>query len=254
MLKAEKYIACDVPKDDPVFRDFMVGRDPFSDAPTLSSPISPLSELVGLPFHVRKIPPNPSLPGNDVTNLKDEAVVNRYTNQEATLLLIAMDPRTGNWGFAPSFWQSQVGNVLLTRVDGKVITPQQVEALCAYNFYLLNGPMEAAQEQGEGWDEEEEGEEGEGQVLEYRKVIDKVTPAKFKEYFEYYESIKDREDRKWSLDARPVVMTSSVTASETSGHQGGLATGGLAAKKTGINETSSGYEDEFLDRLRGAWM
>lgn len=199
----------------------MVGRDTFSHNPTPSCPVSPISELVGMALYVRKIPPNPSLPGNDVTNLKDGHVSNRYTNQEATLLLIPMDPRAGNWGFAPSFWQSSVGNVLLTRVDGEVVTPQQVEALCAYNFYLLNGPMQTAHEQGK---------EGEEQVLEHRKVIDKVTAAKFNEYFEYYASIKEKEDRRWALDAKPVVMTSSVTASENSGHQAGLVSSGLTAK------------------------
>lgn len=214
-LKAKKYIACDVPKDDPVFCNSMVGRDTFSHNPTPSCPVSPISELVGMALYVRKIPPNPSLPGNDVTNLKDGHVSNRYTNQEGTLLLIPLEPCACNWGFAHSFWQSSVGNVLLTCVDGEVVTPQQVEALCAYNFYLLNGPMQAAHEQGK---------EGEEQVLEHRKVIEKVTPAKFTEYFEYYASIKVKENSRW------VVMTSSVTASKTSGHQAGLASSGLTAK------------------------
>jgi len=218
-LKAKKYIACDVPKNDPVFHGFMMKGDLFSDTPTPSFPVSPLFELVGLPFHVRKIPPNRSLPGNDVTDMKDKDVSNRYTNQEATLLLIAMDPRREYRGFAPSFWQSNVGNVLVTGVGGKVITPQQVEALCAYVFYLLNGPLQEVGEQME---------EGEEKVLEYKKVMDKVTPAKFGEYFGYYKKIKEMEaqdwvsikkleEQEWVLDTSPVMMTSSMVALESSG-------------------------------------
>ncbi len=203
-LKAKKYVACDISADDPVFNDFMVTGDPFLDNPTPSAPISPLSELVGLPFRMRKIPANPSLPGNDVTNMKDQDVCDRFTNQEATLLVIAMDPGAEYWGLAPSFWQSHVGNVLITSVDDWAITPEHVEALCSYNFYLLNGPMAIAQEQ------EEQGEE---QVLEFKKVVDKVTPAKFQEYYGYYESIREKENRSWASSAKPIVMTSSVTVS-----------------------------------------
>jgi hypothetical protein len=160
-LKAKKYIACDMSADDPVFNDFMVTGYPFLNKPMPSAPISPLSELVGLPFRMRKIPANPSLPGNDVTNT-EEGIANHYTNQEATLLLIEMNPRAENWGSAPFFWQSYVGNVLVTRVDGRVITRQQVEALCSYNFYLLTGPMATAQEQGE---------EGKTKYLSSRRLL-----------------------------------------------------------------------------------
>lgn len=53
----------------------------------------------------------------------------------------------------------------------------------------------------------------EDQVLEFKKVIDKVTPAKFEEYYGYYKSIREKENRSWASIRKPFVMTSSVTAS-----------------------------------------
>lgn len=92
-LKAKKYIDVMVLKDYPVFNDFMwQGIEPFSDSGPSNS-VSPVSELVGLPIHVRKIPPNPSLPGNDVSRVPDAEVTSRYENvEEATFLMKSMDP------------------------------------------------------------------------------------------------------------------------------------------------------------------
>ena len=57
--KAKQYVSVKVADNDSVFKDFMLVGDPMvNDHPIPSYPISAVSALVGIPVHVRKIPPD----------------------------------------------------------------------------------------------------------------------------------------------------------------------------------------------------
>lgn len=105
---AEVYSAVDVPKDHPVF----------------SSPIVPISELVGMPVHTRKYPPD--------RLWKDNHTDSSYENEPATFLHRVSDPRSDGWGWATMDWRDDIGSVIAVRSDGQDVTTQEVEALCRF--------------------------------------------------------------------------------------------------------------------------
>lgn len=92
--------------------------------------------------------------------------------------------------------------MLITRVNGEVISPQQVEALCAYSYHLSCGPMQEATEAHQ--------EEGEGKILAYKQLVDGITPAKFREFYGYYKSIKEMENPAWEFRLGNLVTMTSI--------------------------------------------
>lgn len=80
VLKAKKFISVTVSRSAPMFEEKIVFHgDPITNGkPVLSDPVSPLSELIGIPLQVRKIAPDNAW--------KNDDVIGRYENQEATFL------------------------------------------------------------------------------------------------------------------------------------------------------------------------
>lgn len=250
VLKDPKFTAVEVSCEDPVFKDTWIHEDSIAGL-IPSCPVSDLSELIGMPFRVRKVAPHLSW--------KDDAVPGRYTNEEATRLLINLDSCSDSWGYAPAYWQDQIGSVLITPDDfvrGKLISPQGLEALCAYNKFLLPGPSRNVMEQEEEieghqscksikicdqvmpkekqavenmevvdqWTPEKE------QIRESMKAFDQVTPETYLEFFAEFKSKMEREDPKWLVPANRVLMTSMPNALEPSEYGLGTYCGEVESK------------------------
>ena len=149
----EVYSAVDVPKDHPVFYN----------------PIAPISQLVGMPIHTRKYPPDKLW--------KDSKIVPTFQNVPATLLHVAADPSSDAWGRAPLSWQNDVGNVLVVRSDGQDVTTRQVEALSRFCQFKMQPLFENAL--------------GGGRVeMTREEVMRYLTPSVFEEFMENLDESK----------------------------------------------------------------
>ena len=182
-----------VPASDPVFSDFMIVGDLISpDIPVPSFPISPLSQKIGMPIHIRKIKAD--------TAWKDDDVCGRYTNVEATWLLVALDPKSTHWAYAPMSWQNRVGSVLVTSADtnGINITPQRLEALCAYNSEFFEGPLQTA--------------EKDGSLKAKKRALAAIMPEAFESFFEKYQAERLKTDTIWADEVETVPMATDGVA------------------------------------------
>ena len=143
----EVYSAVDVPKDHPIFHD----------------PIAPISQLVGMPIHTRKYPP-------------DKLWKDSYMNVPATFLHLVADPSNNGWGWAPMMWQNNVGSVLVVRSDGQDVTTRQVEALSRFCQFKMQPLFENAL--------------GGGLVeMTREEVMRYLTPSVFEEFMENMEEL-----------------------------------------------------------------
>ena len=98
-----------------------------------------------------------------------------------------------------------MGSALITPVNGGKISTQQVKALCTFARYLTTRPMSLLLEQMEFASKAE-------LLSEKQKLVEGVTPAKFAEFYGYYEFLKDEEYGNWSWSSKKdeaVVMASS---------------------------------------------
>ncbi|KAL3485365.1 hypothetical protein BJX62DRAFT_243013 [Aspergillus germanicus] len=76
--------------------------------------LSPLSQLVGMPISLWKLP---------MSGFRD-------TNVEAAYLNIDLDPARPSFWWAPPYWQTNVGQVVAVREDGKDLTKRDISMLC----------------------------------------------------------------------------------------------------------------------------
>ena len=113
------YSAVEVPKDHLIFY----------------GPIAPISQLVGMPIHTRKYPPD---------KLWKDGLFNPTENVPATFLHLVADPSDNWWGWAPMSWQNDVGSVLVVRSDGQDVTTRQVEALSRFCQFKMRPLFENA--------------------------------------------------------------------------------------------------------------
>ncbi len=170
VLGADKFIPVELSVSDPVF---------LADKSTSS-------DMLGVPLRVRKLPPHPAW--------KDSGECGIYENQEVTLLFRAMDPKQGDFGFAPFAWDLRVGSVLVVRDDRTDITPQQVEALCYYSSEHTTDMFQDASEH----------QEFTGSNEEQVKLAGLFTPEKFHDFFADFKSEKMVNDAGWVTAVSPV--------------------------------------------------
>ncbi len=120
---ADEFSAVDVPKGHPVFY----------------SPVAPISNLVGVPLHTRKCPPD--------RLWRDNHDDDSYENVVATFLHLNTEDSNGGplgWGWAPLEWQNEVGSVLVVRSDGQNVTTREVEILCRFCQFKMQPLFENA--------------------------------------------------------------------------------------------------------------
>ncbi|KAF8451736.1 hypothetical protein BDZ91DRAFT_750227 [Kalaharituber pfeilii] len=91
-----------------------------------SGHVAPITALIEVPIRVYQLP---------VSDAKMSDTSWDPSNQPATFL--HLNPKDG---WAPLYWQNEVGNVILVRKDGKRLLQEHAEAICDYcQFYI--GPL-----------------------------------------------------------------------------------------------------------------
>lgn len=121
---SEPYVSVDVPWAHPAH----LGYD--------QSSISPISKRLGMPLRLWKyqdILSWISPPGWGENMGAD-------SNQDAAFLMMETDPDKPGWGWAPLYWNLDLGNVLAVRVDDKDLTVDDVRMMCHFTRRKLQ-PM-----------------------------------------------------------------------------------------------------------------
>jgi hypothetical protein len=106
--------------------------------------ISPISAVLGMPLILWKDPNCQFLdeqPGY-------EGFLTPCVNQNVTFLCMETDPKSPEWGWAPPYWRSDVGNVIAVRKDGEDLTVMDVEKMCHFARYKLQPMFEDVLESG----------------------------------------------------------------------------------------------------------
>lgn len=130
---SEPYISVDVPTSHPTQLLYKEGE------------VSPISELLGLPLQLWKYP--------DITTWIDppgwDENTDASSNQDAAFLMMETDFGNPGWGWAPPYWNSDIGNVLAVRPDGKDLAVHDVRLMCYFVRRKLQPMFEDAL--GSGW-------------------------------------------------------------------------------------------------------
>ncbi|KAK5138599.1 hypothetical protein LTR08_000187 [Meristemomyces frigidus] len=142
-----------------------------------STPISAISERIGMPLLTHKYPKD-----------KRFTETGDMCNQPVTFMHTDIDPQSTGFGWAPVQWDLQVGNVLLARRDRKALEPEVAEAFGAYCQLHLE-----AYEQWQGETESEHGK-GKGDMRFKDFVLAEVTPKKWALYLEQWKYVRGHGD------------------------------------------------------------
>ncbi|KAJ5713971.1 uncharacterized protein N7483_011152 [Penicillium malachiteum] len=107
--------------------DWLISVD-FDRSSLRPGEISPISERLGMPIRLWKGPDheffaNP--PGWENNCYAD-------SNANAAALMMEMDLRSSNWGWAPFYWTSEIDNVYAVREDGFDLDIGVVEMMCYF--------------------------------------------------------------------------------------------------------------------------
>ena len=97
-------------------------------------------------------------------------------------------------------WQNRVGSVLVSsanKIDVK-ITPQWLEALCAYNKEFFEGPMETAAEIGS--------------LKAKKRALADVTPEAFESFLKKYKAEQLKTDPTWADEVETVPIATDGVA------------------------------------------
>ena len=143
-----------------------------------------------------------------------------------------MDPKSDCFHFAPMYWQDRVGSVLVTRDDGGEITPQTIEALCAYNREVFLEKM---------------GPAGETESLkEQKKVLDSITAEYFEAFAKDFENNRLEENPNWAATVEPVMMKSDVSEmqDDIEGAEASETRPGLRTRPFQWSEAYSGWPND----------
>ncbi|KAI1141100.1 hypothetical protein F5Y05DRAFT_299180 [Hypoxylon sp. FL0543] len=123
---SDPFVLVDVPRAHPTRLTFREGDT------------SPISRLLGTPIRLWKFTDlerwlDP--PGWNFTFTAD-------SNQNAAFLMMGMDPKTDDWGWAPLYWNMELGNVLAVREDGKDLDREFFRTLCYFTKEKVQPMME----------------------------------------------------------------------------------------------------------------
>ncbi len=172
VLKEKPYISVDLSKD---------GFDFLKNNPEVGCPISGISQLIGMPVYVGRY--------ESVAAYSSSNACGIHLNPEAHFLMRGINPAKEGFGYAQYEWQLSVHNCLVVRVDGEDITPCQVEALSHFTRYHLAEAFEDVMGERMGQFNNE------GEKKEKEKLLDLITPQKFREFFLEFRVKKMEEDK-----------------------------------------------------------
>jgi hypothetical protein len=101
--------------------------------------ISPIYQRLGIPLRLWKDP--------DIETWIDPPGWNRSicaeSNQDAAFLMMEIDPMSSGWGFAPIYWNTELGNVLVIREDQNNLAVEDLSVICRFAQKRLVSMMEA---------------------------------------------------------------------------------------------------------------
>ncbi|OJJ85389.1 uncharacterized protein ASPGLDRAFT_168477 [Aspergillus glaucus CBS 516.65] len=101
--------------------------------------ISLISSRLGMPLVLWKYP--------DPEFLLDppgwpEGEMTADSNQNVAFLMMGTNPSKPGWGWAPPYWNREIGNVLVLREDGKDLNLDDVSMMCHFSRYNLQRRFE----------------------------------------------------------------------------------------------------------------
>ncbi|KAI1780279.1 hypothetical protein F4818DRAFT_435485 [Hypoxylon cercidicola] len=122
---SDPFVLVDVPRAHPTRLTYAEGD------------ISPISKLLGMPIRLWKFPDLESWlhpPGWEGNMCAD-------SNQNAAFLMMGVDPKS-DWGWAPLYWNIEIGNVLAVRADGRDLDLDDMRTMCYFARKKLLPMME----------------------------------------------------------------------------------------------------------------
>jgi len=127
---AERFVSVDVPWFHPAWN--------------YEGSLSPMSKLLGVPLRLWKYP--------DFQSRIDppgwEYHMGAGSNQNAAYLMIEPDLKSSEWGWAPRYWDLELGNVLVVREDGQDLDVNYLTLLCRFVWAVLKPMVEDASGRG----------------------------------------------------------------------------------------------------------
>lgn len=106
--------------------------------------ISPISVCLGMAIRLWKDPGSEFLydpPGWEGGMTAD-------SNSNVAFLMMETDPSKDEWGWAPIYWDSKLGNVWAVREDGQDLTVKDVAMMCHFARFKLQRMFEDMMESG----------------------------------------------------------------------------------------------------------
>ncbi|KAI2601837.1 hypothetical protein GGR54DRAFT_580565 [Hypoxylon sp. NC1633] len=125
---SDPFVLVDVPRVHPARHDHS-RRD-----------VSPISRLLGMPIRLWKYPDLDTWldpPGWEENMCAD-------SNQNAAFLMVGTNPKKSDWGWAPLYWNVEIGNVLAVRQDGKDLDLNDFRLMCYFARRKLQPMFEDA--------------------------------------------------------------------------------------------------------------
>jgi hypothetical protein len=113
---SDPYVLVDVPRAHPTRPEYSEGS------------VSSISQLLGISLRLWKFPDIETWidpPGWDESMTAD-------SNQDAAFLMLETDPKKDSWGWAPLYWNIDLGNVLAVRLDDKDLAVDDVRLMCYF--------------------------------------------------------------------------------------------------------------------------
>ncbi|KAI9740069.1 MAG: hypothetical protein M1818_004820 [Claussenomyces sp. TS43310] len=113
---SEPYVPVEVPKVHPIYQRY------------IREDVSPISKLLGRSIRLWKFP--------DIEAWIDPPGWNENlcadSNPNAAFLMIGADPKSTGWGWAPLYWNNEIGNVLVVRDDGGDLSVDELRLMCHF--------------------------------------------------------------------------------------------------------------------------
>ena len=102
--------------------------------------ISPISKLLGMPLKLWKYP--------DIDNWINppgwRENINADSNPNVAFLMTETDPNDPDWGRAPLYWNTDLGNVLAVRTNDKDLVINNIRIICYFARWKLQPLFEDA--------------------------------------------------------------------------------------------------------------
>ncbi|KAF2091734.1 hypothetical protein K490DRAFT_1777, partial [Saccharata proteae CBS 121410] len=115
-------------ENKPAFEEVQV---PVTHA-VFTCPAAPITERIGIPIRAIKGPTNPAWREEFFDGIGLDHRSTGTTNSRATYLHLDCNSASNDFGWAPSYWQNKVGNVIAVRADKQPLLVGHLDAITRY--------------------------------------------------------------------------------------------------------------------------